>query len=91
MCAKIFQKKGSDNMAGHSVRVCINNVEFNIRTDENDEYVKLIVNEINGQIEKIRLENPGLSTAIINSLVMMDLCDRAHKAEKKAQNIEDSK
>lgn len=88
---KIFDKKGCDKMAGHSVRVCINNVEFNIRTDESDEYVKLIVNEINGQIKKIRIENPGLSTAIINSLVMMDLCDRVHKAEKRAQNIEDSK
>ena len=87
---KVFDKKGSDKMTGHSVRVCVNNVEFNIRTNENDEYVKFIVDEINSRINKIRTENPGLSTAIINSLVMMDLCDMVHKAEKRAQNIEDS-
>lgn len=73
-------------MERHSVKVKINNSEFSIRTDEDNEYVNMLVDEINDKLTEVRLSNPGLNTSIVNALVMMDLCDKVHKAEKKAHN-----
>lgn len=78
-------------MSGRSVKIKINNSEFSIRTDEDESYVNLIADEINDKITEVKLSNPGLSSSIVNALVMMDLCDRAHKAEKKAHNNKKTK
>ncbi len=70
-------------MAGHSIRINIDGAEFNVRTEENMDYVNSLADEINNMIQKVKLENPGLSVSVVNALVMMDLCDRVHKAENK--------
>ncbi len=73
-------------MAGHSIRINIDGAEFNVRTEENMDYVNSLADEINNMIQKVKLENPGLSVSIVNALVMMDLCDKVHKAESKISN-----
>lgn len=70
-------------MAGHSIRINIDGAEFNVRTEENMDYVNSLADEINNMIQKVKLENPGLSVSVVNALVMMDLCDRVHKVENK--------
>ena len=73
-------------MAGHSIRINIDGAKFSVRTEESMDYVNSLADEINNMIQKVKSENPGLSASIVNALVMMELCDRVHKAESKVSN-----
>lgn len=71
------------------VRVNVCGVECGILSDESENYVYSIADEISGVIRKIKFSNPGLSRSVVDILAMMDFCDKNRKLLKQKTEIED--
>ena len=70
------------------VRVNVCGVECGILSDESENYVYSIADEISGFIRKIKFSNPGLSRSVVDILAMMDFCDKNRKLLKQKTEIE---
>ncbi len=70
------------------VRVNICGVECGILSDESENYVYSIADEMSDVIRKIKFSNPGLSRSVVDVLAMMDFCDKNRKLLKQKTEIE---
>lgn len=70
------------------VRVNICGVECGICSDESQNYVYSVADEINEAIQKIKFSNPGISRSMADILVMMKFCDENRKLLKEKSEIE---
>ncbi len=70
------------------VRVNICGVECGILSDESENYVYSIADEISETVRKIKFSSPGLSRSVVDVLAMMDLCDKNKKLLKQKTEIE---
>ncbi len=70
------------------VRVNICGVECGILSDESQNYVYSVADEINDAIQKIKFSNPGISRSVADILAMMKFCDENRKLLKEKSEIE---
>lgn len=70
------------------VRVNIGGVECGILSDESQNYVYSVADEINESIQKIKFSNPGISRSMADILVMMKFCDQNRKLSKEKDEAE---
>lgn len=68
-------------MEKNRVKVIINDVEYTLRTTENDEYVQRVALTVDKNMKDIAHSNSKLSTAMIGVLTSINLADRCIKAE----------
>lgn len=70
------------------VKVNICGVECGILSDESENYVYSVADEINEEVQKIRFSNPGISRSMVDILVMMKFCDKNRKLLKEKNETE---
>ena len=70
------------------VKINICGVECGILSDESENYVYSVADEINEEIQKIKLSNPGISRSMVDILVMMKFCDKNRKLSKEKDEFE---
>ncbi len=69
------------------VRVEILGSTYHIATEETEEYVNQLVQEINGAADSLRQNNPQLSINDVLALVALASTDSFHKSEQAADNL----
>ena len=70
------------------VKVNICGVECGIVSDESQNYVYSVADEINETIKKIKFSNPGISRALVDILAMMGFCDKNRKLLKEKAELQ---
>lgn len=70
------------------VKINICGVECGILSDESENYVYSIADEINEIVQKIKFSNPGISRSMVDIMAMMKFCDENRKLLKEKSDIE---
>ncbi len=61
------------------IRLVIAGNEYYINTDESEEYIRSLSNEIEKSIDSLSRNNPCLSTTMAAVLCALEYCDKCHK------------
>lgn len=69
-------------------KIKIGDNTYTINTEENEDYVKKLSDELNLRLKAVSAKNPTLSQAMISALVSMQLCDEAIKLREQCNNYE---
>ncbi len=71
----------------NKVKVNLFDNEFTINTEENEEYIKNIANELNQRFKKLAQDNGFLSPTMIASIAALQYCDEAKKRRLECEEL----
>ncbi len=74
-------------MENTKMEVKINNMEYTIVSDEQEEYVQRVALLVNKKISEVKAGSAGLSTAMLSILASMNLADELLKSESSVNNL----
>ncbi len=71
----------------NKVKLTIGGMNYYISSDENEEYVEKLGNELNQKIDELTKSNSSLSTTMAAVLSALEFCDERNEARKEVENI----
>lgn len=73
----------------NKVKLCIGGQDYYINTDDDENYIRAISNELEGKMTALTRQNAYLSATMAAVLVALDYCDESKKAQQKIAKLAD--
>jgi cell division protein ZapA (FtsZ GTPase activity inhibitor) len=73
----------------NKIKLCIGGQDYYINTDDDENYIRAISNELEGKITALTRQNPYLSATMAAVLVALDYCDQSKKALRQIERLND--
>lgn len=70
------------------IKLHIGGQDYYINTDDDENYIRAISNELEGRINEMAQQNPYLSSMMVAVLVALEYCDESKKIQQKIEQMQ---
>ncbi len=71
----------------NQIKLTVGGINYTVKSDESEEYLNVLVGELEQRLRRITKSNPTVSTAMAAIIAALEASDEAKKAEAECQRL----